>query len=40
MAFDFSASYDELNPADDDHRFYESLALARGVRDAVDPDPR
>lgn len=39
MAFDFSASYDELNPADDDHRFYERLALARGVRDAVDPDP-
>ncbi|UUW90320.1 class I SAM-dependent methyltransferase [Pimelobacter simplex] len=36
MGFDFSASYDELNPADDDHRFYERLALAHGARDAVD----
>lgn len=36
MAFDFSAAYDELNPADHDHRFYADLARDLGVADAVD----
>lgn len=36
MAFDFSAAYDELNPADHDHRFYADLARDLAVADAVD----
>jgi len=32
VSFDFQAAYDELNPADDDYRFYAALAAsARGV---------
>lgn len=36
MAFDFQAAYDELNPADDDHRFYAEYAASRGTRRAID----
>lgn len=36
MTFDFQAAYDELNPSDDDHRFYAGLAVSRGVSRAVD----
>ncbi|MGH3157831.1 MAG: class I SAM-dependent methyltransferase [Streptosporangiaceae bacterium] len=36
MSFDFQAAYDELNPADDDYRFYAGLAASAGVSGAVD----
>jgi 2-polyprenyl-3-methyl-5-hydroxy-6-metoxy-1,4-benzoquinol methylase len=36
MSFDFQAAYDELNPADDDYRFYAALAAAAGASRAVD----
>lgn len=36
MAFDFHASYDELNSQDDDYRFYAGLAVGRGVKSAID----
>jgi hypothetical protein len=36
VSFDFQAAYDELNPADDDYRFYAALAASRGVSHAVD----
>ena len=36
MGFDFQAAYDELNPADDDYRFYAALAASAGVSRAVD----
>lgn len=36
MSFDFQASYNELNPDDDDYRFYACLALDSGARAAVD----
>ena len=36
MSFDFQAAYDELNPADDDYRFYAALAAPAGVSRAVD----
>lgn len=36
MSFDFQGAYDELNPADDDYRFYAALAAAAGVTRAVD----
>ena len=36
MGFDFQAAYDELNPADDDHRFYAALAVSAGVSRVVD----
>lgn len=36
MSFDFQAAYDELNPADDDYRFYAALAASAGVSLAVD----
>lgn len=36
MGFDFQAAYDELNPADDDYRFYAALAASAGVTRAVD----
>lgn len=36
MSFDFQAAYDELNPADDDYRFYAALAASAGVSSAVD----
>lgn len=36
MSFDFQAAYDELNPADDDYRFYAALASSLGVSRAVD----
>lgn len=36
MGFDFGAAYDELNPADDDYRFYAALAASAGVSRAVD----
>lgn len=36
MAFDFQAAYDELNPADDDYRFYAQFAASRGTRRAID----
>ena len=36
MSFDFQAAYDELNPADDDYRFYAALAASAGVSRAVD----
>ncbi|HEX7162342.1 MAG TPA: class I SAM-dependent methyltransferase [Trebonia sp.] len=36
MSFDFQAAYDELNPADDDYRFYAALAASAGASLAVD----
>jgi SAM-dependent methyltransferase len=36
VSFDFQAAYDELNPADDDYRFYAKLAASAGVSRAVD----
>jgi SAM-dependent methyltransferase len=36
VSFDFQAAYDELNPADDDYRFYAALAASAGVSRAVD----
>lgn len=36
MGFDFQAAYDELNPADDDYRYYAALAVSAGVSRAVD----
>lgn len=36
MSFDFQAAYDELNPADHDHRFYAALAASAGVSSAAD----
>ena len=36
MGFDFHEAYDELNPADDDYRFYVALAASHGVRRAID----
>ncbi|MGH3252806.1 MAG: class I SAM-dependent methyltransferase [Trebonia sp.] len=36
MSFDFQSAYDELNPADDDYRFYAALAASAGVSRAVD----
>ena len=36
MGFDFQAAYDELNPADDDHRFYAALAATLGARRVLD----
>ena len=36
MSFDFQEAYDELNPADDDYRFYAALAASAGVSRAVD----
>lgn len=36
VPFDFQASYDDLNPDDEDYRFYAGLAVERNVRTAVD----
>jgi SAM-dependent methyltransferase len=36
VSFDFQAAYDELNPADDDYRFYAALAASADVSRAVD----
>jgi SAM-dependent methyltransferase len=36
VSFDFQAAYGELNPADDDYRFYAALAAAAGASRAVD----
>ena len=36
VGFDFQAAYDELNPSDDDYRFYATLAASAGVSRAVD----
>ncbi|MGN6333543.1 MAG: class I SAM-dependent methyltransferase [Motilibacteraceae bacterium] len=36
MPFGFQDAYDELNPADDDYRFYLELAVAHGARRVVD----
>lgn len=36
VSFAFQAAYDELNAADDDYRFYASLASAAGASSAVD----
>jgi SAM-dependent methyltransferase len=36
MTFDFQAAYDELNPADDDYRFYAALADSLGASRVVD----
>lgn len=36
MTFDFQVAYDELNPADDDYRFYAALAASAGVSRAID----
>lgn len=36
MPFGFQDAYDELNPADDDYRFYLRLAQERGARSVVD----
>jgi SAM-dependent methyltransferase len=36
VSFDFQSVYDELNPADDDYRFYAALAASAGVSRAVD----
>jgi SAM-dependent methyltransferase len=36
VSFDFHWAYDELNPADDDYRFYATLAATAGVSRAVD----
>ena len=37
MALDFAAAYDELNPADHDHRFYAALAARLGATSVLDP---
>jgi SAM-dependent methyltransferase len=36
VSFDFQAAYDELNPTDDDYRFYAALAASAGASRAVD----
>jgi SAM-dependent methyltransferase len=36
VSFDFQAAYDELNPADDDYRFYAALAASAGLSRVVD----
>jgi 2-polyprenyl-3-methyl-5-hydroxy-6-metoxy-1,4-benzoquinol methylase len=36
VSFDFQAAYDELNPADDDYRFYAALAARAGAVRAAD----
>jgi SAM-dependent methyltransferase len=36
VSFDFQAAYQELNPSDDDYRFYAALALSVGVSRAAD----
>jgi SAM-dependent methyltransferase len=36
VSFDFQAAYDELNPADDDYRFYAALAASAAVTRAID----
>jgi SAM-dependent methyltransferase len=36
VSFDFQAAYDELNPADEDYRFYAALAVSAGVTRAAD----
>jgi SAM-dependent methyltransferase len=36
VSFDFQAAYDELNPADNDYRFYAALAASAGASRAVD----
>jgi SAM-dependent methyltransferase len=36
VGFDFQVAYDELNPADDDYRFYAALAASAGVSRVVD----
>lgn len=36
VGFDFQAAYDELNPTDDDYRFYAEFAASRGTRRAID----
>jgi SAM-dependent methyltransferase len=36
VSFDFHAAYDDLNPADDDYRFYAALAASAGANRAVD----
>ena len=36
VAFDFQASYDELNPDDDDYRFYATLAIEVGAQRVLD----
>ncbi|MET7401642.1 class I SAM-dependent methyltransferase [Dactylosporangium sp. NPDC005572] len=36
MALDFAAAYDELNPDDDDHRFYAALADELGATRVID----
>jgi SAM-dependent methyltransferase len=36
VSFDFQAAYDELNPGDDDYRFYAALARSIGASRAVD----
>jgi SAM-dependent methyltransferase len=36
VSFDFQAAYDELNPGDDDYRFYAALAASVGVPRTVD----
>lgn len=36
VSFDFQAAHDELNPADDDHKFYAALAAAADTSRAVD----
>ncbi|MCM4082515.1 hypothetical protein [Paractinoplanes hotanensis] len=35
-ALDFAAAYDELNPADNDHRFYAALAARLGATSVLD----
>jgi SAM-dependent methyltransferase len=36
VSFDFQAAYGELNPGDDDYRFYAALAACAGASRAVD----
>jgi len=36
MAFEFQAAYDELNPADDDYRFYADLAARLAAASVID----
>ncbi|HEY0937330.1 MAG TPA: class I SAM-dependent methyltransferase [Trebonia sp.] len=36
MSFDFQGAYDELNPADDDYRFYAALATSAGASRVID----
>ncbi|WP_404370460.1 methyltransferase domain-containing protein [Kytococcus sedentarius] len=36
MSFDFAASYEALNPADDDYRFYAHLAQQLGATRVLD----